>query len=405
MRTSYSFILVFIVLCASAQYSMKSENQFVFLSSGLDDLWTPQTIKIELDANVGSNSFNNGMFNDVLFRSGFISDGKQTFLESQKARTNFYAQIKGEMEYKINSSVGVYAKNRNVVGYSGGTAFMQLILFGNADFQDQKVSSGNLNFLSASAVSGGITLKSVKDKKLNAKLGIGLNAITNYSQIKASIMSLYTANNGGFLEAVFDNFSSSVGGKGMNGIGLDLNYSIDFKKSEKMIFSFKVADLNVNYLFDQNETHIDTTLYFAGYKYQFGSKDASFSKFIDTSFTAIIDMGVVRKKRLSLPSKINISGSYMVGKNSKLILDFAAIDFGNFGMSGSLALERNFSKNLKILSALGYGNFTGLTWREAVEISTTNGFNYYLNFMGLQSAFVPLQTHNYSLGLGVAKHF
>ena len=56
MRISYSFILVFIVLCASAQYSMKSENQFVFLSSGLDDLWTPQTIKIELDANVGSNS-------------------------------------------------------------------------------------------------------------------------------------------------------------------------------------------------------------------------------------------------------------------------------------------------------------------------------------------------------------
>lgn len=77
MRISYSFILVFIVLCASAQYSMKSENQFVFLSSSLDDLWTPHTIKIELDANVGSNSFNNGMFNDVLFRSGlFLMESK-----------------------------------------------------------------------------------------------------------------------------------------------------------------------------------------------------------------------------------------------------------------------------------------------------------------------------------------
>ena len=74
-------------------------------------------------------------------------------------------------------------------------------------------------------------------------------------------------------------------------------------------------------------------------------------------------------------------------------------------MGGSLALDQNLSKNLKLVSALGYGNFTGLTWREAIELSTANGFNYYLNFMGLQSAFAPLQTHNYSLGIGVAKHF
>lgn len=405
MRISYSFILVFIVLCASAQYSMKSENQFVFLSSSLDDLWTPHTIKIELDANVGSNSFNNGMFNDVLFRSGFISDGKQTFLESQKARTNFYAQIKGEMEYKINSSVGVYAKNRNVVGYSGGTAFTQLILFGNAEFQDQKVSSGNLNFLSGSAVSGGITLKTMKDKKVSAKLGIGLNGITSYRQISTSNVSLYTAINGDFVEADFDKFSSSRVGTGINGIGLDLNYNIDFKMSEKITLSLNVADLNINYLFHHNETYIDTTLSFAGYKYQFGNKDASFSEFIDTSYTAFIDRSVKPKKWLSLPSNINISGSYMVGENSKLLLDFIAIDFGNFGINGSLALDHRLSENLKVLSALGYGNFTGLTWREAIEISTTKGLNYYLTFMGLQSAFAPLQTHNYSLGIGLAKRF
>ena len=128
------------------------------------------------------------MFNDVLFRSGFVSDGKQKFLESQKERTNLYAKVRAEIEYKINSSIGIYVKNRSFTAYSGGTEFTQLILVGNADFQDQKVSSGNLNFLSASLVSGGITLKSMKDKKVNAKLGIGLNVITKYRQINASIM-------------------------------------------------------------------------------------------------------------------------------------------------------------------------------------------------------------------------
>lgn len=405
MRISYSLISVFIILSASAQYSTKSENRFVFLSYGFDELWIPHAIKLDVDANVGSNSLNNGMFNDVLFRSGFVSDGKQKFLESQKERTNLYAQVRAEIEYKINSSIGIYVKNRSFTAYSGGTEFTQLILVGNADFQDQKVSSGNLNFLSASLVSGGITLKSMKDKKVNAKLGIGLNVITKYRQINASIMSLYTANNGEFVEADFNNFSSSVGGKGMNGVGLDINYSIDFKKSEKMTFSFKVADLNANYLFHQYATHLDTTVTFSGYKYQFGNKETSLPEFIDTSYTTFIDRGVKSKKGLSLPSKISVSCVYSVSENSKLVLDFTVIDFGNFGMGGSLALDQNLSKNLKLVSALGYGNFTGLTWREAIELSTANGFNYYLNFMGLQSAFVPLQTHNYSLGLGVAKHF
>jgi hypothetical protein len=405
MRISYSFFLLLIVWSSIAQTQKDSINNFVFLSNDFDNEWTPKSAKLCVDGSVGSNLFNSAMFNDVLFRSGFISDGKKEFLESPEERTRLYAQFRSEMEYKISSNLGVYVKNKNIAGYSGSTKFTQLVMFGNANFQNQKVSSGDLQFISAAQTSAGITLKSFIGTNTSTKLGIGLNVISNYKQLNASLVSLYTAGAGQYIEAEFKDFYISKRSLGLIGVGLDINYGIEVAVNEKSKLSFSVADFNVNRLINQKSIYLDTAFTFSGYKYQFGNNEATFSEYIDTSFSAYINRGTKVEKWLMLPSHLSLSYSHLLSKKTNLTIDLTTIGFGNFGTAVSVSLDQRLGENVKILSAVGFGNFTGFTWREALEYRTGNGLHFYVNIMGLQSFLMPLQTHNYGLGIGLAKRF
>ena len=76
-------------------------------------------------------------------------------------------------------------------------------------------------------------------------------------------------------------------------------------------------------------------------------------------------------------------------------------------LNNQLILPKNIETNISfhLNNSIHLNNHISFIVDKSSKIILSYGFNYYLNFMGLQSAFVPLQTHNYSLGLGVAKHF
>lgn len=388
----------------SAQFSKDSTSHFVWLGNGFDSEWASKSAKLDIEASIGSNSFNNAMFNDVLFRSGFVSKGKEKFLESKKQSTKLYAQLKTEVEYKVNPKLGVYLKYKSLAGYEGNTSFTKLVLFGNKNFQEQTIKSGELDFLFSNTVSAGATFKSNIGKNISGKLGVGLNTILDHQQIQASELSIYTANRGEYIQVDFNDFSASKKTSGLKGVGVDLNYSLDFKINNKSNLKLKLADVSVNYLLNQKSISLDTSFSFEGYEFMFGEESQTFSDFIDSSYTQFVDRGTKSKKWLSLPSRMELSFAYLISDKSEVSIELYALGLGKFGVGGSLALNQTISKNIKLISALGFGDFTGITYREAIEFRMPRRVNVYINLVGLQSIFVPLQTTNYCLGVGIAKH-
>ncbi|PCJ65921.1 MAG: hypothetical protein COA58_07520 [Bacteroidetes bacterium] len=406
MRISYKLITFLLLFVARGVCAQGTLDSFSFLGNSFDGDWNKGSFKIEGNAFVGSNVLNTKMYSDVLFRSSFTPEAKQNFLDSKQTKTNLYTERGGYLEYKLDSTKSIYARYSSVNGFSSNKKFSEMLFFGNAAFEGEKVSSINTRYIRTASFSGGIAMNTLKNEKWQAKTAFGVNFVTDYRAFNAKDMSLFTAEGGVYIDAVVSDLSITENSSGLRGLGLDFNQEIRYTISDQNNVSFKVTGLNINYLFNQTAIEIDTSLRFSGVTYDFLNDDStSLTEYIDSSFNSVIDNGRKSKKWMTLPFAIYLSWDKRLSEKTTLVSTVKAIDLGLYGITGTIGVKHDFGKRLRVLSTLGYGTFTGILWQESAEYRAKNGLHVYVSVAGIDAIAIPKLSTNYGLRFGLAKQF
>jgi hypothetical protein len=395
---------LFALLITCSAYGQQADN-FAFLGNSFDKNWQPSSIKITTDITVSSNAINTKMFTDVLVRTEFTPEAKQKFVDGQQQRVNLYAFAKAEAEYKVNKTWGVYANTFTMNGYVGEKQLTELLFFGNAPFIDEQIESKSLHFLSYAGSGFGATYKLNNTDKLQAKLLFGLNALTRYTSLSTGATSLYTAPMGEYIDASVAQFAVSeqtngaIKGVGLN-VGIDLSYTINKKNSVRIA----LRDVNLTRMLDYTGLELDTSLRFTGIGYDFIRDTTTLQQYVDSNYSPILENARKKIKWATLPSRINLTWSHKLNNKSTLVTSLQSIDLGKYGITGTVGFGHAFSDRFKLCSSLGYGNYSGILWREAAEYRFEK-LNVCASVQGLHAVFVPKTATNYGVFLGVTTHF
>jgi hypothetical protein len=403
MKTSFSITLVAVLMCQSVLAQYSPTDSFSFIGQGFDSRWTPGSFKIETDAFLGSNAVNTQMFSDVLFRSSFTPAAKDRFLDGTQQRTNIYGQLINLVEYKLSKKVGVYVKHKSVAAFSADKEMTTLLLWGNASYSGQNVTSEKLRLTQANTITIGASHKLAGNEKWLIKGWYGISLITSLSEIKATKAELYTAEGGDYLDVNLKNFSMSEQTSGLRGSGLDLGLEIDCQINEANKIGLKVLDFNFNMLFDNSYLYLDSTFRFQGFSYNFNKKELPIAKYIDSSYNGALENARSQKKYIMLPTRLQLVWNRVLDEKSNLSVGVQSVDLGNYGISGYLSYGYKFSNKLIVQSGFSYGNFTGLVWSESIEYRTNNGFSLYGNLKNVNAIVTPHLAKSYGINLGIAK--
>jgi hypothetical protein len=405
MRINYNAAFSWCIIAISVpSYAQVADSSFTFLDNGYDSKWQPKSVKIETDALVGSNSLNTKMFSDVLFSDGFTPSSKQKFLDGNQDQAKLYSHLIAKGEYKLDSNYGVYVKYKQMVGFAMNKDFSEMLFFGNSAFKNKRVESKESEFTQATTVALGLTKKGVTKDNWSSKIGVGINFILDLRQAYTDNASLYTETNGDYLDVELHNMSLSKKSSGLKGIGFELDYEYEYILDSKNKLGFRMYDLNFNYLINQKSIYLDTTFRFDGYQYNVFNDSASLAEYVDTTYNNLIERGTKSRSWVSLPSRIYLNWNHNVNTKTVLITEFYAIDLSAYGIGASLGVKRKVSDKLLLFSSLGYGDFTGITWKFASEFKITQSWDIYLNIQGLNALAIPEDSKNYGVSLGVSKH-
>lgn len=403
MKTIFKVFLLFISAVASDAAFGQQLDSFSFLGNRFNQAWEPKSIQISLEGSANSNVINTTMFSDILLRSSFTAKAKQTFLDGDKKRVNLHTRAFLRAEYKLNKKWGIYTSAASMTGYTGKKPISELFFFGNAAHMNTTLQTNNLRFLRYSGYAAGASYRICNTKTFQSKLSFGLNAVSDYRSVSAKEMSLYTAPKGEYIDVITQDFMiSEKKTNSPQGIGVVLDFDVDYHFNKKQTISVSIHDLNMTRLFDISRLNLDTNFRFTGIGYDLVRDTNSLNQYIDSNYLSVLDNARSPMNWVSLPSRIHIAWKYKINEKSTLIADIRAIDLGRYGISGTLGLSQKFSKKFELYSSLGYGNFTGLLWQESAEYRFNN-FNLFATIQGLQSLFIPTLTHNYGMRFGFSR--
>lgn len=401
MRTSFNLLLL-LAYCVS--YGQQADS-FTFLGNGFDRNWNPSSFQLNTEASLNSNAVNTIQFSDVLFRSSFTSEGKQSFLDGTQPKVNVYSFAAVGGEYKLNKRWGLYAKAQTMNGYSASKRFSEFLLLGNATFVNEKVETKDFRFIRYSGYGAGATYNLNSGKKVRAKLYAGVLALSNYRAVGSSNISLFTAAQGEYIDVATVGFAiTEHPTMQIAGIGLDLGLDLSYTANSKNTFQLKAKDLNVTRLFNTTTIELDTAFRFSGIGYDVVNDTNTLQQYIDTNYLPIVENAKKELNWTTLPSRINFSWHRKLSCRTTLITTVQSIDLGKYGITGVIGVNHEFSNRFKLHSSLGYGNFTGIIWRESAEYRFKK-YNVFASIQGLHSLVVPRIATNYGATLGFAKSF
>ena len=349
MKISFKLFALLITYTAYGQQA----DSFAFLGNSFDKNWRPNSIKITADGSVSSNAINTTMFTDVFIRTEFTPAAKQKFVDGQQQKVNLYSFASVDAEYKLSNTWGVYAKT----------------------------------------------------EKLQAKVLFGLNALTSHKAVSSAKISLYTAPMGEYIDASVAQFAFSEQTDGtIKGVGVDLGLDLSYAINNKNSIGLALRDLNLTRMLDYTSIELDTSLRFTGIGYDFIRDTNTLQQYVDSNYLPIVENAREKLKWTTLPSRINLTWNHKLSKNSTLVTSLQSVDIGKYGITGTVGLGHEFTNRFKLYSSLGYGNYSGILWQEAVEYRFKR-LNVYASVQGLHAIFVPKIATNYGVSLGITTHF
>lgn len=399
MKTVYKSLLVLSLFSSIGGYSQNSN--FSFLNEDKPST-NKEGLKVFGEAMAGSNSLNTQMFTEVLIKPTFTEKSKSAFLDGTQARTNLYAFGTCGIEYYKDSSRHYFVRNNSFQAFSSDKEFSELLFFGNGVFRGQKVTTNGLNYMQANTLSAGLGFDIFKRRKLTIKSSIAFSILNNYRQFDARTLYLYTAIDGSYLDADFDNASFVDANSGIQGVGLSTDIRLDYFTNESNTISFVANNINAYYLLENQEIKVDTSFVFNGAPFDVFDAENSVADYLDSAFNETINRNTKTKNTAVLPTQIKLKWVHKLSSQSSIVSSFEALSLGRFGIYTQAALLKTHKNKLKTKTSFGYGNFRGFTWSESVEYRV-NKYSFYLGVNNLQALFVPTKSKNYGLSLGLFK--
>lgn len=402
MRVNFS-IAAFLLLVGtlSCQAQMSPLDTFSHLGERFDKQWTPGTFRVTGDAFAGSSSLNVKMFNDILFRSSFSNDAKSEFVENSQKANNTLTQSSVNVEFKIDSKWAAYANYSSINALKINNDFSKLVFFGNAAYEDETITTERSKYLSATTTTIGATRNLLSSDKWSVKTGFGMQVVSKYREISAEKLGLYTAPNGNYLDIEASGLSISEASNGLQAIGLSGDFSGNYTPDQNSSLSLSIKDLNVLKLQNKTRVDLDSSFRFTGIYVDVLNDSSNFVDELDSTYNSIITRSRKEAKWLTLPSTVTLFYQKKLSKKATGSVAISTIGLGTFGISAKVGVHYIFTPNFVLFSALGYGNFTGLQWREAVEYKRGRS-SIYASVIGLQFVAISKLTNSYGASLGYA---
>jgi hypothetical protein len=403
---SKAVFLILLFFSSAVVGQTDTSSKFMFIGDGFDRNWTPKSLKVMVDGQIGSNTLNTTMYSDYLIRESFTPRAKSRFLETESSRINVALTGSFDAEYKISSRVGVYASSTRQVYLTGSNALSKMILFGNAQYAGIPITSSNTRFLNTSNHSVGISHLLYTGDKLKAKARYGLNIVTGYDEIYNKSLTAYTQEKGEFIDLDISNLTYLQSKSGLQGIGLDLDVKIDYELNSNNRVSFELNNFQPTMLFNKKTVSIDTAFRYEGLDFKPIGSDSgqNFSDYLDSSF-----QNITRKKEVKryavLPSNVSLAWRKRFNTKNALLVQVSTVQFGRYGYQIKAAHNYIYGPKLKIQSTLSYGNFTSIQWNESAEYMPTEKLGLYASLIGINSMFVPNWSHSYGMAVGILKRF
>jgi len=402
MKINFS---IFAALLVAGSFSCKAQlstlDSFAHLGDRFDKQWSAGTFKIEGKTFAGSNSFNVKMFNDIVFRTTFSEDAKSTFVSSTQKRNNTLVQSEIKAEFKVNGKWGVYTSYGSIDALKMNNDFSKLIFFGNAAYENQTVITEDSKYMSATTTTIGATRNVVSSEKWLLKAALGVQVASRYREISATKLGVFTAPRGSYLDIEADGLSISESSNGLQGAGLSGNLYGSYAPDANSSLSFRIDNLNILRLSNKTRLELDSSFRFTGVYLDVLNDSSNFVDRFDSTYNDAVSRSRKEASWLSLPSTISLYYQKRLGKKAIGSVSLSTIGIGEFGISGNAGLHYTFGPNFVLFSSLGYGNFTGLQWREAAEYRTGRN-SFYLSVVGLQSLAISKSTTSYGASVGYA---
>lgn len=359
-------------------------------------------IRLEGSAFVGSNTLNTKMFTEVLLEPKFSDLSKRTFLGRSQPKVNFFSSYGWNISYVKNTKIGFFLRNNRFQTYTSDKSFAELLLFGNGLFRGKEAFTHNLNFFQGSMYTGGVRYVLLDRKNIKISSSLGLSMLENYAEAKANRVSIYTALDGSFLDVNVSGFALSESDRGIQGVGLAGDIILDYKLNNQNSMSVQALNINGLFLVNSQNLYIDTVFRYTGLPFDAFNSSQSLSNQIDSVYQETINRNKSAKKTTIAPSEFLLKWRTRLNPKNEIILSLQAVSLGRYGYSANTGLIHSFSNRLKMVSSVGYGNFTGFLWREAVEYKLKS-YRLYASVNSIQATIIPAQTQNYGVGLGVFK--
>jgi Txe/YoeB family toxin of Txe-Axe toxin-antitoxin module len=404
MKVSYKTLLL--LLISSPTQLFAQTDSFAFLGNKFDAEWHKNSIKMDASGEISSRSINATMFTDYLIRDEFNAEAKQAFLENKNDRANLIAGNFNQLEYKLSQSWGVYVNYQNRYVLKSGADLTKLIMFGNARYADETVSSSNFSFLRSKSFVIGATHKLLSNDKWKVKLNCGVNSILSLKEYNANELSIFTEESGKHIDVVASNFTySEVNDNSIEGVGIDLGISIEYAQDSLNTFGFSLTQIAPTFLLNKDYVHIDTSFRFDGFSYEPLKENYSFTDDADSTVNGIINRGRSPQNMTMLPSRLYLFWSRKINNQHKANLGIRAVDFGYYGIRISLSHDYTLTNNLMLRSGVGFGNFSGFQWNESIEYITKKGYHLYGQVKGINALVFPKKSTSYGATAGIAKLF
>lgn len=404
MKISSSFALICCISIHLSTKAQKQTEQYTFVGIELNQEWKAGDLSLLSKGVIGSNTVNSQMFRDVFFNPTFDPVAKITFLNADKDRTNLYSSFENRIAYKLDSSLGLFIANIWQIGYYSDKHFSDLVLFGNAQFEGINVSTEKIGYFQSNSTKIGVSKKIVDSKNVTLVASASANLVHQYSRINANESSLYTAEDGEYLDLNTSGLSYTSAGSGLVALGLNVDIDFIYRINEAQSVDLGVSDLNFNRAIDAKYTAIDTNFRFEGIQFDVFSDDSPFSNNIDSTVQQEIDSRTSKQRWISLPTNFSIRWNHRLDSENSLQLGMRTVEWGDFGINAFATYQHNFGSNLRLASTLGYGNFNGLIWNEAAEFKSKGGYHIMMKLFGLHSVIAPRNSYNFGLSAGISKN-
>ena len=226
--------------------------------------------------------------------------------------------------------------------------------------------------------------------------------LNHLSQVSANTLSIYTSPNGDYIDVEASNLSLSQEGKGIVGVGFDADFEVRYFIDSVNTISIKALDFNFNFLINQDYLYVDTSLRYTGYTYKVLENRGSILDETDSTIRSELEKGTKRKNYLVLPSRLQLAWMHKMDEANDLALRVESISIGNLAVYGEVRYGHQFSKNLKLVSSLGFGNFTGLLWSEDLEFKAKEKYSLFISLRNMNSLLMAEKVKSYGFALGAA---